>query len=249
MQSAIVKKLKPIIERQIGRIQEVCQSTLQEIEAEVFCDVSPEQANRTENTFRRDGHFWKMAIFGLELPPMRHRAGYLRISTLLINPGRPITPLELTGAGSTAVDLKEESIDQEGLNLSSGSAELYEDFEKKDIDLRLRTRLKEMAREREEAAGNQAAIARLDDEMSWIEKECNRFFGKEKLCYDPSAPNEKARKAVSKSIEEALAEISQSAHQGNAGAAKLHEHLRTFLEFKHGTWVYKVDRIIFWDTG
>jgi len=179
-------------------------------------EVSKEHAEHdegSENIFRKEGDFWKIVYRGKQLPPIRRLKGFEYIAKLLEGQ-RFDSPLELIaaleGVPVAAVAERYTKMASEELEEKAGLSLQKSEKPQEVMDRRyradIRKKVLELGREIREAHENndQAELSRLEAEkekLLELAQKSKKLGGRSRM-FDSS--KERARKAVSKAIYEAI---------------------------------------------
>jgi len=178
--------------------------------------VSKEHAEHDEgpdNVFRKEGDFWKIVYCGKQLPPIRRLKGFEYIAKLL-DGQRFDSPLELIaaleGVPVSAVAeryakmISEELEEEEGLFFKK--SEKPQEVMDRRYEADIRKKVLELGREIAEATRNNdpAELSRLEGEKEQLLELAEKSMGVLGKSRTFDSSQERARKAVSKAIHEAI---------------------------------------------
>jgi pimeloyl-ACP methyl ester carboxylesterase/class 3 adenylate cyclase len=161
-------------------------------------------ASRQENLFRKEGDYWTLA-YGGKVVSVKDSKGMHDIATLLAIPGREVHVLDLATplavAPGTAGDLR-----QDGLRLSPMQGEELIDATARSV-YRQRISALEGEIDEAEAAGDEGRTSTLREELEFVTTELGAAYGLSGRPRRATDDVERARKAVTNRIRDALSRI------------------------------------------
>jgi tetratricopeptide (TPR) repeat protein len=175
-------------------------------------ETSDAQVAEHANVFHREGEYWTLAYEGRSVR-VRDAKGLRDIAMLLASPGREIHVADLIGgAESSGVDVRGEGLasvdpDELGLRASgdSGSAPAIDARARAEYRARLASLNEDLAAA--EAANDTGRAAAIREELDFIASELASAFGLGGRARSAGHPVERARKAVTMRMRDALARI------------------------------------------
>lgn len=173
------------------------------LEAAAAAGAAPDEA-----TFRREGDFWTLAYGGRSVR-LKDSRGLRHIATLLANPNREISALEL--AGGRAAESAAGARDARELGLAAGGLGAPDDLLDSGARAAYKRRLDELSEELEQAEAfhDPERAARAREELDFLSAELTRAAGIGKSARRAPAPAERARVSVTKAIRQSLRRIDE----------------------------------------
>lgn len=207
----------------------------------------PKKPSPEKYVFRKKGDMWEIAFEGPQFL-LRDSKGLQYIALLLANPNQDFHAMKLVslvektqpGTGASELDGKsDDALSEDGMGIGRGGG--MDALLDEEGMVNLKARLKAIAQERQEAQQrhDSGKLAKLDNEVAWIEAELRGATGLLGRKRSFVTPQERARVSVFDAIKRAKGNIRKQDR-------KLSEYLdRTIETGMH--CVYKPDPLVDWN--